>query len=241
MILIVYATEEVHCSIIGWPPTKTFRKWPWSFLEKISGLKSDVIKLRNRFGGFSRGDTVRTNVFISVDCIDCPINEPWPFDTAWFSHKINRPALKYEVAVCIKTGFIVWVNGPFKAGKGDNTIFREGLSRKLESNEKVEADSGYRIKDDCIASRQLVTPGVGATSNDRKAKSVARSRNERVNGKLKVFNALNIHFRHSKPRDQMMAKHKVCFNSIAVITQLKIEDGETITDYQYGEYAVSYF
>ena len=241
LMMKVYAPVEVLCSMVGWPSTKTFRKWSWYFTKKIAGLKSDVIKLRNRFGGYRPGDTVRTNVFTSVDGVDCPINEPWPFDPAWFSHKINGPALKYEVAVCIKTGFIVWINGPFKASIGDSTIFREGLSHQLAVDEKVEADSGYNIKDECRAQRQLVMPGAGVTTHDRKAKSIARSRNERVNGRLKQFNVLASFFRHSKPRELMTEKHKFCFYSIAVITQLKMEQGEAITDYQEGEYDVSYF
>ena len=241
LMLKVYSLEEVHCSIVGWPSTKTFRKWSWYFVEKISGLKSDVIKLMNRFGGYQRGEIVKTNAFISVDCVDCPINEPWPFDRAWFSQKMNGPGLKYEVAVCIKTGFIVWVNGPFKASKHDSTVFREGLSTKLAADEKVEADSGYRIRDNCRAARQLVTPDVGGSSKDRKSKSLARARNERVNGRLKSFNLLSSHFRHSKPRERMMQKHKFCFNSIAVITQLKMEAGEVIADYKEGEYNVHYF
>ena len=240
VFLKVYGTEEIHCSILDWPSAKTFREWSWYFVEKIAGLKRRTIKLRNRFGGFKIGDEVRTNCFISVDCTDCPIFEPWPFDTKWFSHKTNGPALKYEVAVCIKTGFIVWINGPFKASKSDPVIFKEGLSTKLAVDEAVEADGVYKISDGPGA-RQIKAPDVGWDSKERKAKSCARSRNERVNGKLKVFNVLANHFHHMKPRDTMMEKHKRCFHAVAVITQLKMENGELIQDFNYDDYDVNYF
>ena len=42
-----------------------------------------------------------------------------------FSEKFNGPALKYEVGVCIATGHIVWVNGPFMGAEADVTIFKE--------------------------------------------------------------------------------------------------------------------
>jgi len=39
---------------------------------------------------------------------DCPIQEPHPFSTQWYSHKFKGPGLHYELAVCILTGYIVW-------------------------------------------------------------------------------------------------------------------------------------
>jgi hypothetical protein len=55
---------------------------------------------------------------MTVDGTDFWVYEPTPFDTQWYSHKINGPALRYEVAVCIKkTGWIVWIN-PFQLELG---------------------------------------------------------------------------------------------------------------------------
>ena len=53
---------------------------------------------------------------ITVDGTDFRIQEPSPFDPKWYSHKFRGPGLRYEIGVCIKTGWIVWVNGPFPAG-----------------------------------------------------------------------------------------------------------------------------
>lgn len=233
VFLKVYSTEEIHCSIVGWPSAKTFSKWAWYFIDRISLLKEDVIDLENRFDGLD--EVAETNCFISVDGTDCPVFESWPFSTKMYSHKFNGPAVKYELAVCLKTAMIVWINGPFLGSKHDNTIFKEGLSQLLFDEEAVEADRGYE------GDNKLKTPSMGQHSVDRKMKSNARAQHEAVNGRLKQFNVLTTHFRHMKPnREGMMQKHKMCFFAVAVITQLKFMGGMTI--FEEGlEYDVEYF
>jgi len=52
--------------------------------------------------------------------------------------------LRYELAVDIKTGYLVWINGPFPAGAfPDVSIFRSCLAHELDEDERVEADDGY--------------------------------------------------------------------------------------------------
>ena len=63
---------------------------------------------------------------------------------AFYSHKFKKSGLRYEVAVCIKTGKIVWINGPFQCGCfPDITIFQDALMHELLEGERVEADDGY--------------------------------------------------------------------------------------------------
>jgi hypothetical protein len=51
---------------------------------------------------------------------------------------------RYEIGICIKTGDILWVNGPFMCGSWlDIKIYRRDLKQKLRVGEMVEADSGY--------------------------------------------------------------------------------------------------
>jgi hypothetical protein len=99
---------------------------------------------------------------ISVDGIDCAIQEHYPFDVQIFSKKLNGPGFKYEIGVCILTGDIVWVNGPFfKAGRNDVTIFVEdGLKFTLAADEAVEVDAGYQ------GDNQLKNPNVAQTRAD---------------------------------------------------------------------------
>ena len=81
---------------------------------------------------------------ISLDGTDCPIQEPQPFNPKYFSHKFNGAGVKYEIGVCIKTGWVCWFNGPFPCGNPDITIARLGVVEYLEPNEKILADGGYQ-------------------------------------------------------------------------------------------------
>jgi hypothetical protein len=52
VFLKVYATEEIHCAIAGWPNADTFRKYSWYFVRKISELEDvEVIVWHSRFDG----------------------------------------------------------------------------------------------------------------------------------------------------------------------------------------------
>jgi hypothetical protein len=150
---------------------------------------------------------------VSVDGVDCPIQEPYPFDKSIFSEKLNGPGYKYEVGICIKTADIVWINGPFKAGRGDATIFKEdGLRAALADDECVEVDGGYQGDD------KMKNPNISQSRNDRKQKSNVRARHENVNSWLKKFSVLDNVFRHKTKE-----KHQLCFEAVAVITQLRFE------------------
>ena len=67
--------------------------------------------MENRFK-----DDMGNDCLMTVDGTDCPINEPKPFNKAYYSHKMNGLALRYEVGVSILCGDICWVHGPFRAG-----------------------------------------------------------------------------------------------------------------------------
>jgi len=144
------------------------------------------------------------------------------FISKWHSYKFNGPGVKYEVGVCIKTGFIVWTNGPHKGGMGDAAIFTEKLAGLLAEDKGVEVDAGFK------GHAALKNPITAKTRVDRKQKSVVRGRHENVNSRLKTFDVLNAPFRHMNPRTKMMEKHGWCFDSVAVITQLKFENGDSL-------------
>ena len=49
------------------------------------------------------------------------------------------------MGLCILTGDIVWINGPYAPGLyNDLQIFWDSLVSQLEPNERVEADDGYK-------------------------------------------------------------------------------------------------
>ena len=52
----------------------------------------------------------------TIDGTDFKVWEPHPFNPDYFSHKYNHAGVRYEIGICIKTGWIVWINGPFPCG-----------------------------------------------------------------------------------------------------------------------------
>jgi len=108
---------------------------------------------------------------VAVDGTDFRIFNWKPFWTGWFSHKFEGPGLRYDVAVSIKGGKVVWINGPFPAGKWpDISIFREALIHMLDVGEKAIADKGYRGEDEHI----VIPEGSSGRG--------VRARHETVNG-----------------------------------------------------------
>ena len=136
----------------------------------------------------------------------------------FYSHKFNAPALRYEIASCIQTGSIVWINGPFNPGKfNDLQIFRSGLKEKLlEAGEKAEADAGYR--GETLVVRH---PDMFVSQSDNKAKKKSRLRHETINRRIKQFNCMSSVYRHNRE------KHHLIFQAVAVITQISFESGES--------------
>ena len=131
------------CRICGWPSCTEFLEWSWYFVDQIASLKDPVINLDKCFEDWDG----KSQCLMSIDCTDCMINEPWPWSKQWYSQKFNSPAIKYEVDVCIGTGHIEWINGPFEASANDATIAIQGLLTKLADDEGVEMDGIYKGND----------------------------------------------------------------------------------------------
>jgi len=147
---------------------------------------------------------------VTIDCTDCPIEEPTDFDEIWYSQKLNGPGVKYEVGINIRVGNIVWVYGGFPCGeKNDLELSKERFLSRMPLNEKVVADDGYKtsLRYICPANR----PAAAGTIRRILA------RHENVNGMLKSFRVLASPFRHE------LHKHRWCFYAIANITQLMIQ------------------
>jgi hypothetical protein len=166
---------------------------------------------------------------VSIDGTDFRLYDPTPFWRGWFSFKFKGPALRYEVGICIQSGDIVWLNGPYPAGAWpDLKIFRDGLKRVLartRPREKLEADKGYRGEPQYIK-----TPNdYGLTYLAKEQKKNVRARHETVNKRFKQFGCLLERFRHDK------TKHGDAFRAVAVITQLAIENGEPLFDVEYDD------
>ena len=90
---------------------------------------------------------------MSVDGTDFRLQQQPTKD--YYSHKYKASGYRYEVALCIWTGWIIWINGPFPCGTyPDIVIFRQQLKQKLQqAGEKAQADLGY-----CGEPGTIITP-----------------------------------------------------------------------------------
>ena len=145
----------------------------------------------------------------------------------FYSFKFKKSGLRYEVCLCILTGHIVWINGPYECGLWpDISIFRNSLLSCLGPNERVEAD------DDYIGEAPTYVKYPKSFTNPVETKWMQtriRSRQETVNKRFKNWGILKQVFRGEIP------KHGDAFRAIAVMTQLAIIDGEPLFDCGYRD------
>ena len=155
---------------------------------------------------------VGARCLVTVDGTDFKINEPTPFSNKWYSFKYKHAGLRYEVGVCIQTGWIVWINGPYAPGHWpDLSISRDGLTDALAPDELFLADGTYRD-----GHGWAITP-TGFNNADQRMKAVARARHETINGLFKDFHVLKDCFHHHR------TKHGRVFTAVANIIQAKLQ------------------
>lgn len=163
------------------------------------------IKLENRFKNSVPGQSC----FVSLDGVDFEINEPIPFDRKWFSHKFRGAGLRYEMGICIRSGHIIWINGPYPCGEyNDLQIARDIYVHLINKNELTLADKGYKDK------KYFIYPD--NYTNNRRHKEIM-SRHETVNGRIKKFQVLFQKFRHP------LYRHPLCVHAVVNLIQMSIE------------------
>ena len=154
---------------------------------------------------------------ITVDGTDFRIAEQGKI---FYSHKYKKSGLRYEVGLCILTGDIVWINGPYECGTWpDISIFRNSLISHLSYGERVEDDGGYigEAPDHIKCPKSFVNPEETVRMQVR-----ARSRQETVNKRFKNWGILKQVYRDT------ITSHGDAFRAIAVITQQSIINGEAL-------------
>lgn len=217
--LNVYPTEKREAGIFK-VDEKTGRKWRWYFVEKIRALKKQKIVWPEEW------EDDDAPIFIySVDGTHCNVNEPkhptMSKNPKYYSHKNKKPALTYELALSLWEARLVWINGPEKASVHDITVFcsRDGLKEKTPQGKRGIGDLGYRGEKGIIS-----TPNSHDPEDLRKFKSRARSRQETFNARIKFHACLDVRFRHS------LEKHEIVFEACCVIVQYQMENGSPVFD-----------
>ena len=170
-----------------------------------------------------KGD-VGNDCLVSVDGTDFRIQH---CGRRFYSFKFNASALRYEVALCILTGELVWINGPFEPGiYNDIAIFRSAIMGELEEGERVEADDGYIGE----SPRYVKCPkSIAQRADTEVMQTMVRRRHETVNRRFKQFGVLKQKYRHD------LRDHGDVFRAVAVVTQLSIQNGEPLFDVDYED------
>jgi hypothetical protein len=137
--------------------------------------------------------------------------EPSEFDPKWWSHKFNGPGLRYEIAICIRTGDIVWAHGGVPCGEWpDLRLARNAFIDRLLPGEKAIADGGYRDHH------------YFDFTNGAQQRKPILARHETVNGRIKLFRCMKERFRHA------LYLHPRFFHAIVNLTQIMIDNGEPL-------------
>ncbi len=66
-----------------------------------------------------------------------------------YSVKFNGPGYKYEIGISIQNCDIVRLNGPFKAGKADSTIFHEHGTKDALCDTPKQGLHRLRLRHNC--------------------------------------------------------------------------------------------
>ena len=226
-MLWVYPKNRRILQVVFYPvgEKNTYGANLWAWIRRIAAMITEKIKWIDRFN-----DPDAEIFLVTVDGVDCRTWEKrdhptMPFDKKLHSHKFKHAALKYEIAVAIYSDHIVWVNGPFRGGKHDLTILREGeedtnesLLERIPQGKFMVADRGYRT-----GSEQELRKIAFKRNDDpielKRFKARATCRHETVNARIKQFNAVAETFRHGKD------KHEMAFKAICVIVQYHLDLG----------------
>ena len=194
----------------------------WKWVSRVAGLKQKVIEFPAEFG-----DPNGRKFAMSLDCRD---HKCWEkkhpqcnLDRSWASKKHGFHAgFKCALGIAIHHDQICWISGPHKPTRHDLTIFRDDGLKEMwlrDFHDKcVVVDLGGRSSEDDES--MLAFPNSRDPLPLKKMKSMARCREEDVNGGMAKFKCLFDEFSHSKE------KHGLCHTAVAVIVQCRFNCGD---------------
>lgn len=196
----------------------------WKYVKAIAKLKELVITWPET----TYNDPLGQTFLGTVDGVDFKTrektSEKFNKDPATMTHKHNHGGLKYEIMVDAYHPKIVWINGPFRGGVGDKTIFLSALAKKIPHGKLVVTDGVYSNKKDDNYQSMLSMPNMCDSKKLHNFKARLKSRHEGVNGKLVKYRALNTTYHHAH------ANHVYIFEAICCLVQYSMNHGSPIFD-----------
>ena len=185
------------------------------YVRAIQALKEK--KITWDFGGKEVPDEV---FMVSVDGVHCSIWEPRKQpSTGWYSKKMNKAGLSYEIGIAVFHNKCCWINGPFPAGHNDWKIFtsENGLASKIPEGHLCVGDQGYRYD-----AKKCSTYNAFDSEEVNHFKSRVKARHESFNSRLKSFRILSTAFRSTGTT--RLEKHKAVFEAACVLVQYEMEN-----------------
>jgi hypothetical protein len=157
---------------------------------------------------------------VSIDGIDCRIDEHRPLEKGYYSHKFRHSGLRYEIGMALGCSRIVWINGGVSCGaNSDLVLARSAFIENLSSGEM--ACAGYKD-----GSTYFVTPFPKNTTDMEERRfnrvhSLIMSRHENVNSRIRSFSAVTQQSRHCRHHGD--DSHLMLFGAVCRIVQLLME------------------
>ncbi len=127
----------------------------------------------------------------------------------YYSHKFNKAAISYKLAVPVHSNKIIAINGPFTAATHNAVIYKSILMGKLSEHKQAIGNTGYN------GCPKVSTKHNYDIKELKKFKTRARQRHEALNSCIKAFQCLNVPFQHK----QGLQQHQACFEAVCVIVQ----------------------
>ena len=112
----------------------------------------------------------------------------------FYSGKAKKHTIKYDIGICIHTGFIVWIGGGVPGSVHDLTLAQEGIAKKFQ-NQIFVGDKGY------VGDERFITPFKNPQNEIQKLWNSelrkVRVSVEHTYSKFKLFHCLNTPWRHN--------------------------------------------
>ncbi len=159
---------------------------------------------------------------MSIDGMDFHILQKGP---AFASHKYaGKSALRYELGIDILAGNLVWVSGPYPAGKWNDVIFLNNFAHCLEPGKRVKADNSYIGHAD-----KIKCPNNNCNLVENLAiQTCVRSQHVTFNAHLKFWGNLGQTYHHN------ILKHGSVFYACVILSQLAITNDKPLFDVEYS-------
>lgn len=120
--------------------------------------------------------------------------------------------MRYELALNIRTGLIVWVHGGYPCGEySDLKLAREAFVLCLDDGERALADKGYKDEN-------FILP----TAINTAEHNLIMARHETINKRLRQFQILKQEFRND------ITKHPMVLHAVANVTQIMLMNGHPL-------------